>query len=433
MKILFVSALGEGAGLAISCQNEGHEVLWYVHDPKERAVGRGILKSVPDWLSVVNGVDFVVFDDVKQPIDQMPDYLGGTWAAAMRRRGIPCVGGSPTTDRLENDRVFGQKVAEQGKTLDIAPMRRFTGAGAWKQARQFAEGVGGGFALKHNSQAPRDLGTVAWDPADLGGFMDWLESGAWERYTHGAPVDFVLQEARKGVEIAVTGIFDGQRWRGAYVNQEVKKLMSGDEGPATGQMGEMGLLDPGGKVFKAALEPLTEFLAREKYHGCIDLNCIATKDSLVPLEWTSRFGYPTVWSLVELLNVPVADWLAAMASGEGPIRWHHAFNCNVVVGSGPFPVEDPKRARHIRIVDYEPSPHLHLCEVQKVNGHLESAGSMGYLAVATYHAATPTVAAQRAHEEARNLHVLPYRIIRDDIGEKWAKDYPKLQKWGWLP
>ena len=46
--------------------------------------------------------------------------------------------------------------------------------------------------------------------------------------------------------------------------------------------------------FNATLGKMLEKLRASKYVGYIDINCIVNGKGIYPLEFTSRFGYPTI-------------------------------------------------------------------------------------------------------------------------------------------
>ena len=78
---------------------EGHDVRYWIREKKARSVGEGFVPMSVDWKADAAWADVVVFDDV----------LGmGEDADRLRRAGKPVVGGTPYTDRLEDDRGFGQ-------------------------------------------------------------------------------------------------------------------------------------------------------------------------------------------------------------------------------------------------------------------------------------------------------------------------------------
>ena len=99
-KFLFVSYEGLIGDIAWQVVKEGHEARLWIQNPEERGIAEGFVPKTDDWKKEVDWADVVVFDDV----------LGmGTLAEELRARGKPVVGGSPYTDRLEDDRGFGQQ------------------------------------------------------------------------------------------------------------------------------------------------------------------------------------------------------------------------------------------------------------------------------------------------------------------------------------
>ena len=99
-KFLFVSITGLISDIAWQVAKEGHEVRYCIEDEKERDVADGFVPKVRDWEREVDWADVIVFDDT----------LGqGEKAQALRAKGKLVVGGTPYTDRLEDDRSFGQE------------------------------------------------------------------------------------------------------------------------------------------------------------------------------------------------------------------------------------------------------------------------------------------------------------------------------------
>src|SRR3989344_8706958 len=100
MKFLFVTPLGESASLVQALQEEGHEVKFYIKYSKFGDMARGIVPHVQNWKKHRDWADVIVFDDVEMASDI-------EW---LRERGYLVVGGNRFGDRLENDRLFGQKI-----------------------------------------------------------------------------------------------------------------------------------------------------------------------------------------------------------------------------------------------------------------------------------------------------------------------------------
>lgn len=98
LKFLFVSWESLSGDLAWQIKNEGHEVKVYVKSEEDQDVYDGFLEKVSDWKLHIDWADVIVFDDVGF----------GSLADDLRKKGKLVVGGSVYTDRLEEDREFGQ-------------------------------------------------------------------------------------------------------------------------------------------------------------------------------------------------------------------------------------------------------------------------------------------------------------------------------------
>jgi len=434
MKILIVSALGESTAAALRMMLDGHDVKYYIHTKDSQDVGKNMVDRVRSWEDLVPWADIVWFDDVEQAVTgRQARYGGGRWATQVRQTGKPVVGGTELTDRLENDRMFGQETLKQ-HGVDTVPMYRFHN---FQTARRYIERMGGAWAIKHNAQVDRDLNTVCWKPDAAMGFLDWLAEH-WQALAPGKKVDFVLQEAVKGVEIACTGFFNGTHFSPYFlVNQEYKKLMDGDEGPATGQMGEMDQVQYMPDLATRTLGRLTPLLAKEGFTGFIDVNVIATPSQTVPLEFTARPGYPTLWSCTEALDSDFASCLQWM-SGCWPLapQFTKDFLCNIVIASGTWPRADDEGKNDglmLKGVKDVGVKHVHLLDVQVNNkGDIMSAGPMGMMCAVTARGRDPETAIKMAYETAKHLKVVPYRIMRHDIGQGFVKDMARLASWGWV-
>jgi len=59
-------------------------------------------------------------------------------------------------------------------------------------------------------------------------------------------------------------------------------------------------------------------LAEEKYVGYIDVNCIVNGSGIYPLEFTSRFGYPTISIQQAGMITPIGQFFWDLANGDDP-------------------------------------------------------------------------------------------------------------------
>ena len=99
VKFVFVTIEALSLDLAYKIKEEGHEVKFYIQSKDEKDIGDGFVAKTDQWEDLIGWADVLVFDD-----------LGfGKTAEKLRSEGKRVVGGSVYTDRLENDREFGQK------------------------------------------------------------------------------------------------------------------------------------------------------------------------------------------------------------------------------------------------------------------------------------------------------------------------------------
>src|SRR5262249_19572641 len=113
---LFVSYDALISDIAWQVQKEGHQVKYWIRDPESKDVGDGFIPKVDNWENEVEWADIIIFDDV----------LGmGKWAAEIRKKGKRALGGTPYTDRLEDDRSFGQEELKKNG-VNIIPFQEFT-------------------------------------------------------------------------------------------------------------------------------------------------------------------------------------------------------------------------------------------------------------------------------------------------------------------
>lgn len=433
-RFLIVSALAETVGIAVRLVAEGHSVKYYVHMPGERDCGDGLLEKVSSWREHVAEADLVFFDDVRQKGEAGSAYDAGKWFLEVKKEfpGKLVIGGAPETARLENDRVFGQEVLQQ-LGVPVVEMKKFT---SFSDARKYVEETGKGYAVKHNEQVDRDLTAAFKTPEETIEFLEWLEE-VWSELGGGKPVNFVLQETVQGVEIAVTCFFDGERFRSeaCYVNQEIKKEMDGDLGRSTGQTGEVGLFLPQPKLFHAVLAPMELWLREQGYCTWLDVNCIVNQESVVPLEFTARPGYPSVYTFCELLNEPVGEFLLRMAArDQQPITYKNAVGVAVVLTSGTFPDQHPTRNKLAVIHGLEKTGlrHVWLNEARWDGKRVRGAGELGYHAVVTGSGATIQEAAGMCYNALEQIKIVPFTRYRTDVGKKAEETFPLLFRWGWL-
>lgn len=422
-KFLFVSWESLSGDLAWQVQREGHEVRAYIDSKKESDVYDGFFEKVDEWKNHVDWADVIVFDDTGF----------GREADALRRKGKLVVGGSVYTDRLEDDREFGQAEMKRVGMLTL-PHWDFDNFDA---AVAFLKENPGRYVFKPSRGTYGDMHGIVFlgEEEDGRDILEVLErnKGAWQRKIK----QFQLQKHATGVEVAVGAFFNGEDFLYPInVNFEHKKLFPGDIGPNTGDMGALMYWSPPNTLFNATLAKMRDDLKNTAYVGYIDINCVANARGIYPLEFTSRFGYPTISVQMEGITQNMSDFLFNMASRSPfEIKTKKGFQVGAVIAVPPYPYTDEEEFdiyKDFSILFRKPNTDgIHLGDVKLVEGDWKVTGWLGYALVVTGAGLTVEEARKQMYGRISNI-MLQNMFYRTDIGAKWAEDSDRLHMWGYL-
>jgi len=424
-KFLFVSWDGLIADIAWQVMKEGHDVRLWIQNEEERGIGEGFVPKTGDWRSEVDWADLVVFDDV----------LGmGKLAEELRARGKPVVGGNPYTDKLEDDRAFGQQELKN-VGVPIIPHQNFT---SFDEAVAYVQENPNRYVIKPSGEAQNMKGLLfVGEEEDGRDVIEVLEDykRAWANQVQ----SFQLQRRVLGVEVATGAFFNGREF--VYpicVNFEHKRLFPGDIGPSTGEMGTAMFWSEPNKVFNQTLRRMEPALAREGYVGYIDVNCIVNANGVYPLEFTARFGYPTISIQQEGLLTPMGELLHGLAAGTlTRVRARSGYQVGVRVVVPPFPYTDPKRFETsskdaVILFKTKSREGFHLEDVKLVNGEWLVTGTSGVVLIVCGTGPSMRHAQKQAYNRVRNV-MIPNMYYREDIGDRWSEeDSDRLHSWGYL-
>ncbi|HSN87699.1 MAG TPA: phosphoribosylamine--glycine ligase [Thermoanaerobaculia bacterium] len=423
---LFVSRSGYCSDLAWRIRREGHDVRMFIQEEGQRDVADGFVDKAADWRQEIHWADVVVFDDT----------LGhGAWAEELRARGKAVVGGTAWTDRLEDDRAFGQDQLRKAG-VETTPSWDFDHfEDAFRHVRSYPER----YVLKLSSEAKlsKSLIFVGEDPEGKDLLAALLRYQ--KRYHEIKPLRLQIQQRVAGVEVGVGGFFNGREWiQPLQLIFEHKRLLAGDLGPLTGGMGIGLLWSPPMPLFERTLGRMAAKLAAAGYRGFLSLNCIANADGLFPLEFTARFGYPTLLVQLEALapEMRAGKLFAALARGEAAeVRIRNRFQVGVRAVAPPYPARDPEifdaLSRDMPIDLLPDAPGLHIEDLKKVDGQWRMAGSSGVALTAVGTGNMPQQARLGAYQVLEKVRFpnIGYRI---DIAKRWPDDLDRLREWGYL-
>ena len=422
-KFLFVSDEALIGDLAWQVKKEGHLVKYYIHQKTEKDVCDGFLEKVDEWRSLTDWADVIVFDDIGF----------GEVADKLRAKGKGVIGGSAYGDRIEDDRNFGQdEMKDVG--INILPHWDFTD---FDEAIKFVKDNPDRYVVKPSGKAQneKELSYVGQDEngKDLLEVLD-LYKTSWGNKLKA----FQFQKYASGVEIAVGAFFNGTDFvHPININFEHKRMFPGNIGPNTGEMGTSMFWADRNKVFEETLLKMKAKLTASKYVGYIDINCIVNNRGIYPLEFTSRFGYPTISIQMEGVTSEWGLFLYQLAYGHNyEFKTKKGFQIGVVVAVPPFPFVDPhafkKYSEDAVVILKKPATEgIHIADIKLVEGKWRLAGQSGYALIVTGSGYTMADAKKQAYNRISNI-MIPNMFYRTDIGEKWYEDSDRLQSWGYL-
>jgi len=418
---LFVSRLGLIHDLGWQVRKEGHEVKYCILSKDDKDVADGLLEKVDNWEEHKDWADVLVFDD--------SDF--GDACERLRKEGRLVVGGTKYTDRLEEDRDFGQSEMK-GAGINTLPRWDFD---SFDAAIEFVRKNPERYVVKPNGTAQNDkvLSFVGQedDGRDIINMLEHYKKG-WATKIK----SFQIQKYVSGVEVAVGAFFNGKDFiLPAFINFEHKRMFNDDIGPSTGEMGTSAFWSRENKLFRETLARIKDRLLG--YVGYFDINCIVNARGIYPLEFTSRFGYPTINLHIEGVLSKWGEFLTALAAG-GPfeLRTKRGFQVAVVVAVPPIPFLDPDAFHKysedaVVLFKKEIKEGFHPCDVKLIEGDWRLAGKSGYAIVITGSGSTMEEARRETYNRIKNI-LIPNMFYRTDIGERWKRDGDLLLTWGYL-
>src|SRR5882724_2239459 len=395
LRFLFISKWGLIQDLAWEVRKEAHEVRYHIMSKADREVGDGFVDKVERWEDHKDWADVVIFDDCE--FGTLPDRL--------RKEGKAVIAGTPYTDRLEMDRDFGQ---EEMNSIGMTTLPRWE-FDSFDGAIAFIKENPGRYVIKPSGRAQNEkvLSFVGQeeDGLDVLTMLEHYKKG-WASKIK----SFQLQKYVAGVEVAVGAFFNGADFiTPVFINFEHKRMFNDEIGPQTGEMGTAGFWFGASTLFEQTLLKMKEKLAACRYTGHIDINCIVNSRGIYPLEFTCRFGYPTINLQIEGVLSKWGEFLAATARGEPfNLRTKRGFQVCVVVAVPPFPFVDPdtfkKFSEDAAVLFKKPmSEGIHPCDIRLIDGDWRLAGNSGYALVVSGSASTMEDARREAYNRVRNI------------------------------
>ncbi|HQT27459.1 MAG TPA: hypothetical protein PLK99_12830, partial [Burkholderiales bacterium] len=278
MKILIIDCDCCGLDFALRCLAAGHEVKWFLGDKsngEKNKAGNGLVEKVSGWREWMRWAD-LVFPTANNK------YM--TYLETFRKYGYPIFGPSLASSRLEIDRKLGMEVLKD-HGIDVPPYQTFA---RLSEAEKYARSYPDRLVFKTlGDEEDKSLSYVSNSRVDM-----VAKLAKWQKAGMKLKGECMLQEFVPGIEFAVGCFLGSDGWIGPWSeNFEHKKLMSGNFGPNTGEMGTVEKYVDHSDLADMVLDPLKDYLLEIGHRGDVDVNCIIAEDGTpYPLEFTCRPG-----------------------------------------------------------------------------------------------------------------------------------------------
>ena len=420
---LFISRWGESLDIAYATLLEGNDVKMFVEDKYCKEIGYGFVKKVTNWEKHIDWADILIFD-----------YTGyGKICEELRAKGKIVFGGSEYTDMLELDRNFGQDELKKHK-VKILPSKEFFN---FKDAIDYVKLHPDSYVIKPCGET-QELKQLLFVGNDDEGLDVIRVLKAYEKSWGNDFGNFQLQRKVKGVEISVSAFFNGTEFiKPINVCFEHKKLFPKELGVSTGEMGSSMFWVNESPIFNATLKKFEPTLAKKRFIGHIDINCIVNGNGIYPLEFTSRFGFPQIFIQRAGINEPIGYMLFKIANREQfTINVKKGFQIGAFMVVPPFPFDDKKSFElfskdSVVIFKKEMKEGIHPMHLKKINDEWLITGNTGIAVLITGTGITMKDAQKMMNNRIHNI-IINSSYYRTDIGDRWFDDSDKLWSWGLL-
>lgn len=418
MRVLVIDVENMGLDFCLRALADGHEVrLW--QDGK-RPIGKGVqgLHRVQDWRSSAIWArdGLVVMTGNAKFTRELDRY---------RVMGWNIFGPTEQSARLEIDRKAGMEAMEAAG-LDLP---HYECLDTLEAAKAFAAKADQPYVFKTlGSDDDKSLTFVAESPEEMVAWIERKQKGGLKltgQCMLQEKIDMLCEYGASGW-MGPEG-FLPDRWQVCW---EHKRLMNGEIGPQTGEMGTLCAYvedDPCGDML-LQLEPILRTLG---HRGDFAIGVgIDQKGRAWPFEFTARCGWPAFFIQTAAHKGDVCEWMLALLKGEDKLKVDRRPAIGVVMAQPPFPQWNGKpecvEGVPVKIDDGawdDIHPAMMMC-----NGEWQTAGEL--VCVATGLGSTISKAKQAAYDTVDAV-CFPDSMYRTDIGDKVEKSLKAIQKHGY--
>lgn len=421
MKVLFVDTFGDALDLVLRSQEAGHDCVHFIglNPDKYRFIGKNLSSVVRDYRPWLVWSDLIILCDNVSHLTVLDAFRADNPKAVV-------FGPSKAVAEWETDRMKGMEVLEEHGI----PTPKTQLCTSYSQAVGYVKRHDGRLVCKPCADADKSLSYAAKSPEDMLFMLSkWHNEGKLKN-------KFVLQDFIPGVEFAV-GVYCGRDgFSGGFEeNFEHKKLMAGEIGPATGEMGTVLQFTAHSRLAELVLKPLEKTLINMGFTGDVDVNCIVDDDGIPwPLEFTTRMGYPALQIQIPLFPDDPVSWMHDLVTGKGEPKFKkNITSIGVSLCLHPFPYPSYPLEQVLGFPIYNVTKQnkndLHPYMVQK-GTETEWMTAGDYILVVTNTGKSISSTAKKIYDTIDELCVPGGLMYRYDIGEKLEGAVDKLQGHG---
>jgi phosphoribosylamine--glycine ligase len=425
LNVLVIDSDGVGLDFCMRCQEHGHSVKLFIkkdHGDRD-STGDGLVEKVPEWEKWMQWADLILPTHNTVYLDRL-EYF--------RSLNYPIFGPSKQSAQLEINRSYGMSIFKK-YGIETPPYKMFQ---SLDDAETYSLKSGKRTVFKTlGSEEDKSLSYVGKSPDDMANRIR-----SWKKKGMKLKGSCMLQDCIDGVELGVSAWMGRDGFLGGFgENVEYKKLMPGNYGPNTGEMGTVMWYTEKSSLAKQVLNPLESFLLSVGHRGDLDVNCIVDEKGKVwPLEFTARLGWPAFWIMTSQHEEPV-QWMLNSLQGKDSLKYSKDVFTGLVIAQPPFPHNGANKSELVGIpiqgITRENWSDVHLVSAKVGKGfdsgrEKEMFVTTGtYVACVTGQGSTVRKAARKAYALAEQIYV-PNQIVRDDIGEDLVEKLPLVQKHG---
>jgi phosphoribosylamine---glycine ligase len=429
VKILMIDKDFNGLDWALQCLDIGHEVRAWVKsvDGERNENGDGLVPRVNDWRAHMGWADIIFLADNTTEMKDLESY---------RRKGYPIFGPGIENTSLEIDRKLGQDIMHDAG-MEVMDHEVFTDYDA---ALKYVKTNMQRYVSKPFGDDNKASSYVAKSVQDMVFMLErWKSLGR-------AKQPFILQKFTPGIEFAVGGWFGKNGFSKHFCeNFEHKKLMVGDIGVNTLEMGTCLKYVQESKLADMVLKPLTGVLHRMDYRGFIDVSVMIDKRGHpLPLEFTCRPGWPCFTIQTALHMGDPAQWMWDLMNGKDTLEVSDEIATGIVLAMPDFPYSKFTKKEVTGFPIYGKKAltwdNIHLSQAKMGVAPLEENGKIkevkmpvtcgDFVAVVSGTGDTVSESSAQAYKTLKKVELPNSPMYRTDIGKRLEEQIPELQKFG---